>query len=607
MRKEKLYLTFFFLLLCIGLTLQLNSIFFNNYHNNDIRDTENYLPAINSVEVEWTRFWGDNTSQNQCNAIASDSAGNIYLGGITRIGPNYDMAIVKYDDTGIQLWNRTWGGSGEDFGRDVVVDSSDNVYFVGSTNSFGAGNDDIVLVKYDDTGIQLWNRTWGEISGEQGQAVAVDSSDYIYVGGIYDYAGGREMLLVKYDSSGVYQWNRTWGSSLHYVYSARGIVIDSSDNIYIAGDMDTSQDIFLVKYDISGNYQWNRTWGGSGLVHEYSMGAAVDSSDNIYISGMRREYNNEDFLLLKYDSSGSYNWNRTWGGSDEDYGYAVVVDSLDDIYQVGKMPGQAQILKYSSSGVLQWNYSSNTGWAFGILIDSINNIYIGGFKRHYMFLEKFSQSPDILINLPVQNEFIGSLAPDFNIDIIESNLDNTWYTLNDGEPIIFSGLTGSINQAEWDTLGPGVVTIKFYANNTYGKENYAEVTVFKDINNPGVLIINPNVDEKFGDKAPTYDINVTEPNLDSIWYTIDGGVNNYTITLLSGDINQGAWDAAAYGDIIIRFYAEDLAGNIDYSEINVKKIKTEPAIPGYQSLVLICVIGVITAIYIKKNLMKKSS
>jgi len=58
------------------------------------------------------------------------------------------MVLVKYDSSGVLQWNRTWGGSNWDEGNGVVVDSSDNVYLAGFTESFGAGNFDMVLVKY---------------------------------------------------------------------------------------------------------------------------------------------------------------------------------------------------------------------------------------------------------------------------------------------------------------------------------------------------------------------------------------------------------------------------------------------------------------------------
>jgi len=97
-------------------------------------------------------------------------------------------------------WNRTWGGIDEDEGRGVAVDSSDNVYVAGSTESFGAGGKDLVLVKYDSSGAQQWNRTWGGSNYDYGIGVAFDSYDNVYVAGFtYSFgAGAEDMVLVKF-------------------------------------------------------------------------------------------------------------------------------------------------------------------------------------------------------------------------------------------------------------------------------------------------------------------------------------------------------------------------------------------------------------------------
>ncbi|KKL03761.1 hypothetical protein LCGC14_2622900 [marine sediment metagenome] len=201
-------------------------------------------------------------------------------------------------------WDRTWGGSGSDYGWGVAVDSSDSVYLAGHTDSFGAGDGDMVLVKYDSSGVQQWNRTWGGIYFDYGWGVAVDSSDNVYLAG-YTYsfgAGAADMVLVKYDSFGVQQWNRTWGRSGSD--DGWGVAVDSSDNVYLAGDTVSfgagDGDMVLVKYDSFGVQQWNRTWGGSNWDRGY--GVAVDSYDNVYLAGTTENFGAgaADMVLVKY-------------------------------------------------------------------------------------------------------------------------------------------------------------------------------------------------------------------------------------------------------------------------------------------------------------------
>ena len=92
--------------------------------------------------------------------------------------------------------------------------------------------------------------------------------------------------------------------------------------------------------------------------------------------------------------------------------------------------------------------------------------------------------PIITINLPNEDDVFGANPPTFSISIVESNLDKTWYSLNGGTNITFTGLTGTINQALWDALPEGNVIIRFYANDTFGRIGFQEVTVVKAISQP---------------------------------------------------------------------------------------------------------------------------
>jgi hypothetical protein len=187
--------------------------------------------------------------------------------------------------------------------------------------------------------------------------------------------------------------------------------------------------------------------------------------------------------------------------------------------------------------------------------------------------------PVIHIFQPYQFEIFGELPPEFNIAIIDSNFEESWYTLDNGATnISFTGSTGTINQTEWDKYSDGPVIIRFYANDTTGRESFEEVSVVKDISAPIIGIDSPGGGEYFGDIPPNFDISVSDASSYITWYTIDNGINNVTFTGSTGTINQTEWDK--YGDlsITIRFYANDTFGNINYNEVVVNKDATDPLI-----------------------------
>ena len=153
----------------------------------------------------------------------------------------------------------------------------------------------------------------------------------------------------------------------------------------------------------------------------------------------------------------------------------------------------------------------------------------------------------------------------------------TWYSLNGGNNITFTGLTGTINQALWDALSEGNVSIRFYANDSVGNIGFAEVTIRKDVTAPTININSPNSNELFGTSVPSFNVEIYYANLDSMWYTLDIGLTNTTFTT-NGTINQSAWDALPDGNIIIRFYANDSAGNIGFAEVTINKDVVAPII-----------------------------
>ncbi len=204
--------------------------------------------------------------------------------------------------------------------------------------------------------------------------------------------------------------------------------------------------------------------------------------------------------------------------------------------------------------------------------DSAGNI---GFAE--VTIRKDVNAPIITINNPQNSDVIEAIAPNFDISIDELNLDKTWYSLNGGNNVTFTGLTGTINQALWDALSEGNVIIRFYANDTLGRVEFAEVTIRKDDTAPTININSPAPNEMYGTSAPSFNVEIYDANIDSMWYTLDNGLTNTTFTT-NGTIYQSAWDTLPDGTISIIFYANDSAGNIGFAEVTIRKDVNAPII-----------------------------
>lgn len=194
-----------------------------------------------------------------------------------------------------------------------------------------------------------------------------------------------------------------------------------------------------------------------------------------------------------------------------------------------------------------------------------------GYKLFFTVIGDY-YTPQISINSPNQDEVFGSDAPNFDLTIIEGNLNSTWYTIDDGlTNFTFTGTSDTINQAAWNAQLNGPVIIRFYANDSVGNVGFAEITVYKDTTAPSITINSPITNQLFGSVAPSFDLTIVDGDLDTTWYTLDGGLTNYTFVGTSGTINQAGWDALPSGTTLIMFYANNTFGNLGYTTVSVIK------------------------------------
>jgi len=293
--------------------------------------------------------------------------------------------------------------------------------------------------------------------------------------------------------------------------------------------------------------------------------------------------------------------------------------SWDPNYDVGDNLIEGLLLSYDTTTTLEWQGYSIDGTANKTILgnttipipdDGVHNIQVFGndslgtiYSSDIRYFSVDTLNPIITINYPLQNKYFGSVAPVFDLTIMEPALFLTWYTLDDGiTNITFTGLTGTINQTEWDKKADGQVTIRFYANDTFGHLDYTVVLINKDTLDPVITINSPLVGEIFTDLPPEFNLTIDEVNLDTTWYTLDGGTTIIYFSELTGYIDSTTWNSTSIGAVTIRFYARDKAGNEFYQEIIVIKSSSQqelPEIPGFNITLLCLIIVIITASSLK--------
>lgn len=217
--------------------------------------------------------------------IAIDASDNIYVAGYEASSNGTSNALVaKYNTSGNLIWQKNLGGAGDDVFENVTVDASGNVYCVGYEGSSSAKTN-ALIAQYNSSGVLQWQKSLGGSGDEFFHSVVADSAGYVYaVGSETSSDGTSNALIAKYNSSGVFQWQK----SLKGLYSEafKDISVDSQNNLFVTGYEASASGLsnaLVARYDVSGILQWQKTLGGVG--DDFFAGIDVDSFGNVFIAG----------------------------------------------------------------------------------------------------------------------------------------------------------------------------------------------------------------------------------------------------------------------------------------------------------------------------------
>ncbi len=301
----------------------------------------------------WVRFYsGPANLSDGAVAVAVDSSGNVFVTGwSTPYSVNYDYATIKYDSDGTQLWARRYNGpgDGQDTPTGMAIDHAGSVCVTGKCLGSGTSYD-YATVKYSSDGTEQWARRYNGTanSSDGAYGIAVDGSGNFIVTGT-SYAGATtatDIVTVKYDADGNQVWLRQYNSPASSAEDGRAISVDSYDNIYVTGmsiGSGTQEDFVTIKYYPNGDTAWVRRYNGPENGEDRAYAIAVDASCNAYVTGMRNySYGvSGDYATVKYDSSGNELWVKTYNGTanNEDLGRDVAVDRFGNVSVTGRSTG----------------------------------------------------------------------------------------------------------------------------------------------------------------------------------------------------------------------------------------------------------------------------
>ena len=370
---------------------------------------------------------GGNGEFNDPNAVATDTAGNVYVADRVnnRIQKfdNDGNFVTKWGSSGIDSYGGSASGTGDGeftYPEGIAVDNSGNVYVSDS------GNHRIQKFSSNGSFITKWGGVNGSGDGEFSfpSSVAVDSSGNIFV------ADKNNSRIQKLDSNGdfITKWGQS-GNGHGEFSEPRGIFIDSDDSVYVADYYNSriqkfsNDGTFLAKY---GSHFENSIGGGNGQF--FLVGdSTTDSSGNIYVADIYnhriQKFDSNGNFITKWGSSnvGPYGGSASGGGNGEFYEpRGIATDASGNVYVSDTT--NSRIQKFDSNGnfIAKWGSSQVGSYGgsaessgngefnrpIGIATDASSNVYVAdtGNSR----IQKFSSDGAFIAKWGTNSGYSGS-------------------------------------------------------------------------------------------------------------------------------------------------------------------------------------------------------
>ncbi len=286
----------------------------------------------------WSKSYGG-TDRDQCvNTIETNDSGFVMIGYTNSFGMgNEDIWLVKADSTGDSLWSKSYGGTGNDYGKDVIQTSDNGFLILAETNSFGAGNRDLWLIKTDENGDSTWSKLFGGTQDDAGlDLIKTNDGGYLIAGYTHSYTNGAsDVWLLKFNASFEKQWDKHYGG-IEY-NRARHVLQNENDIFYIIGENGISQtrDLMIMKVNANGDSLWNKSY--NGIEEDWGGKAFINSNNNLVISAFSRVYDtdNYDIWLVLANTDGDTLKTQTYGGLDWDAAGGILPASDGDFFIAG--------------------------------------------------------------------------------------------------------------------------------------------------------------------------------------------------------------------------------------------------------------------------------
>lgn len=287
-----------------------------------------FLKLDKNGNKEWDKTYGGKSYDVAKSVINTSDGGYLIVGETKSKGKgSLDLCAIKIDSKGERQWFKTFGGKNAEFSASFVAVSPANEGYIvcGHTRSKGAGSYDYFLIKIDNSGSTVWEKTYGK-SKEDFASAIIGTPD----GGFLISGNSRnietnlfEAWLVKIDQKGNQVWERKYEGYdvINSIANAPDGGFIAAGNTYKGGE---NSSWIVLRIDITGEIIWEKVYGGTTI--DYANNVISTYDGNYVVAGFTKSKGdaNFDFWILKIDKAGNKAWKKSFGGNQDDRALSIL-------------------------------------------------------------------------------------------------------------------------------------------------------------------------------------------------------------------------------------------------------------------------------------------
>jgi hypothetical protein len=289
------------------------------------------------------------------------------LSGCTKTNQNQPVESLEKTggqatDNGKLVWLKTFGGRGIEIAKDIVASPDGGYVIAGSTTSAGSGASDAYLVRIDEQGNVVWDKTYGGSGDDAVYSVVPSAGGYVACGrkdvSTVKDKKNFDLYVIKTDKDGKLVWEKTFGGN--EMEEGNGLAA-TADNGYIVAGMTGSKgngngDVWVVKLSKDGNIEWDRTFGGKA--RDYGNSVIQTPEGGFVVAGNSGEKNK--IYIIALDPTGKPLWEKYYGSGNADIAGSIIRNRDGSFVVCGMTQAtpntkvDAMLLKISNTGDIVW-------------------------------------------------------------------------------------------------------------------------------------------------------------------------------------------------------------------------------------------------------------